>query len=117
MVIRVERKKKTKRRKTKKPGIGFTNCLAIYLSLFQAAGIIGGFLLAVLSIKYQYAGALACWTVVFTPIGTAIGIVLGKIVDKSKAENVSGSGDGITFASAQAKGFVQEDCDSDSPPI
>ena len=117
MVIRVERKKKTKRRKTKKPGIGFTNCLAIYLLLFLAAGLIGGFLLAVLSIKYQYAGALACWTVVFTPIGTAIGIVLGKIVDKSKAENVSGSGDGITFASAQAKGFVQEDCDSESPPI
>ena len=117
MVIRVERKKKTKRRKTKKPGIGFTNCLAIYLLLFLAAGLIGGFLLAVLSIKYQYAGAMACWTVVFTPIGTAIGIVLGKIVDKSKAENVSGSGDGITFASAQANGFVQEDCDSDSPPI
>ena len=66
----------------------------------------------------MYTGALACYTVVFTPIGTAIGIVLGKIVDKNKAENVSGNGDGITFASAQAKGFVREDdVDKASPPI
>ena len=109
MIIRVERKKKTRRRK-KKSGLGFTNCLAIYLLLFLVAGLLGGFLLAVLSIKYQYAGALACWTVVFTPIGTA--------VDKSKAENMSGNGDGITFASAQAKGFQQNaDCDPDSPAI
>lgn len=117
MTIKVERKKKTRRRK-KKPEIGFTNCLAIYLLLFLVAGLIGGFLLAVLSIKYQYAGALACWTVVFTPIGTAVGIVIGKVVDKSKAENVSGNGDGITFASAQAKGFQQNaDYDPDSPAI
>lgn len=76
------------------------------------------FFLAVLSIKYQYTGALACWTVVFTPIGTAVGIVLGKIVDKNRAENVSGNGDGITFASAQAKGFVkEEEVDRVSPPI
>lgn len=49
----------------------------------------GGFYLARMSIQYQYVGALACWTVVFTPIGTAIGVVLGKIVDKNKAENVA----------------------------
>lgn len=98
--------------------LGFTNRYAIYLLLFLVAGMAGGFYLAVLSIKYQYAGALACWTVVFTPIGTAVGIVLGKIVDKNRAENVSGDGDGITFASAQAKGFMQqEDYDIDSPPI
>ncbi len=98
--------------------LGFTNRLAIYLLLFLAAGIVGGFYLAVLSIRFQYVGALACWTVVFTPIGTAVGIVLGKIVDKNKAENVSGSGDGITFASAQAKGFQQElDYDINSPAI
>ena len=54
----------------------------------------------------------------FTPIGTAVGIVIGKVVDKSKAENMSGNGDGITFASAQAKGFQQNaDCDPDSPAI
>lgn len=117
MAIKTERKKKTKRRR-KKSGIGFTNCLAIYLLLFLVAGLIGGFLLAVLSIENQYAGALACWTVVFTPIGTAVGIVIGKVVDKSKAENVSGNGDGITFASAQAKGFQQNaDYDPDSPAI
>lgn len=81
-------------------------------------GLRADFFLAVLSIKYQYTGALACWTVVFTPIGTAVGIVLGKIVDKNRAENVSGNGDGITFASAQAKGFVkEEEVDRVSPPI
>ncbi len=96
--------------------LGFTNRYAIYLLLFLVAGMAGGFILAVLSIKYQYAGALACWTVVFTPIGTAIGVVLGKIVDKNRAENVSG-GEGITFASAQAKGFVREHEIEDSPPI
>lgn len=117
MTIRIERKKKTMRRK-KKPGIGFMNCLAIYLLLFLVVGLIGGFLLAVLSIKYQYVGALACWTVVFTPIGTAAGIVIGKVVDKSKAENIGGNGDGITFASAKAKGFQQDvGCDPDSPAI
>lgn len=117
MVIRVEREKRGERRR-KKPGIGFTNRLAVYLLLFLAAGMLGGFLLAVLSIKYQYAGALACWTVVFTPIGTAAGIVIGKVVDKSKAENVSGNGDGIAFASAQAKGFQRDsDCDINSPAI
>jgi len=98
--------------------LGFTNRYAIYLLLFLVAGMVGGFYLAVLSIKYQYAGALACWTVVFTPIGTAIGVVLGKIVDKNRAENVSGNGDGITFASAEAKGFIRdEDMDNASPPI
>ena len=98
--------------------LGFTNRYAIYLLLFLVAGMAGGFYLAVLSIKYQYAGALACWTVVFTPIGTAVGVVLGKIVDKNRAENVSGKGDGITFASAEAKGFVQkEDYEINSPMI
>lgn len=96
--------------------LGFTNRYAIYLLLFLVGGLAGGFYLARMSIIYQYAGALACWTVVFTPIGTAIGVVLGKIVDKNRAENVSGGGDGITFASAQAKGFVQEGSD-ESPAI
>lgn len=94
--------------------IGFTNRLAVYLVLTLFFGLSGGFVLAVLSIKYQYTGALACWTVVFTPIGTALGIVLAKIVDKSKAENTGATekeGEGIKYAAAKATGF------SDSPPI
>ena len=49
--------------------LGFTNCLAVLLVLLLLVGLAGGFVLAVLSIRYQYTGALACWTVVFTPIG------------------------------------------------
>ena len=88
--------------------IGFTNWLAIFLLLFLTAGLAGGFYLAVLSIKYQYTGALMCWTVVFTPIGTMIGIVINSVVNKNKAENTAGNGDGITFAAAQASGFVED---------
>lgn len=94
--------------------IGFTNRLAVYLVALLFLGLTGGFVLAVLSIKYQYTGALACWTVVFTPIGTALGVVLAKIVDKSKAENTGATekeGEGIKYAAAKASGF------SDSPPI
>lgn len=114
MTIKIElaskKSRQRKQKKRKKTGIGFTNRLAIFLLLFLVAGLIGGFALSVLSIKYQYVGPLACWTVVFAPVGTAIGIVIGKVVDKNKSENVGGNGDGITFASAQAKGFsIPED--------
>ena len=98
--------------------LGFTNRLAMYILLFLAAGLAGGFILAWRSISYGYTGALACWSICFTPIGTATSIVLSRIVDKSRAENVSGNGDGITFASAQANGFVQIDRgNEDSPAI
>lgn len=97
--------------------LGFTNRLAIYILLFLAAGLSGGFVLAILSIKYQYSGALACWTVVFTPIGTAASIVLSRIVDKSRAENVNADGTGVAYAAAQAKGFIQETEFEDSPQI
>lgn len=98
--------------------LGFTNRLAIYILLFLAAGLAGGFYLARESIQTGYTGALMCWTVVFTPIGTAVSIAISRVVDKNKAENTSGNGDGITFASAQAKGFVREgDADINSPPI
>ena len=97
--------------------LGFTNRLAIYILLFLAAGLIGGFYLAMKSIQYGYTGALMCWTVVFTPIGTAVSIAISRVVDKNKAENTSRNGDGITFASAQAKGFVKEENDINSPPI
>jgi hypothetical protein len=87
---------------------GFTNRLAIILVIFLAVGLAGGFYLALKSIAAQYSGSLLCWTVVFTPIGTAIGLVLGKIVDKSKAENTQG---GIVYESQKA------DWDKKSPPI
>lgn len=87
--------------------IGFTNRLAIYLTFFLIAGLVGGFVLALLSIKLNYTGQLLCWTVVFTPLGTAMSIVLGKIVDKNRDENTGGNGDGIKFAAAQANKFVE----------
>ena len=87
--------------------LGFTNCLAVLLVLLLIMGLAGGFVLAVLSIKYQYTGALACWTVVFTPIGTAVSIVLVRIVDKSRAENTGADGEGIKYAAAKASNFVQ----------
>lgn len=99
--------------------LGFTNRFAIYILLFLAAGLAGGFYLALRSIETGYTGALMCWTVVFTPIGTVAGLAIGKVVDKNRAENVSGNGDGITFASAQAKGFIQSNIagSEDSPAI
>lgn len=60
-------------------------------------GLIMGFLLAVYSIRAQYMGALACFTVVFTPIGVGIDIVLQAIVKKSQAENTSKDGEGIRY--------------------
>ena len=60
--------------------LGFTNRLAMYILLFLAAGLAGGFILAWRSISYGYTG--------------------------------------ITFASAQANGFVQIDRgNEDSPAI
>jgi len=70
--------------------IGFTNRLAVYILCFLLIGLIGGFWLSVLSIRADYVGSLLCWTVVFTPIGTAASIAIGKVVDKSKAENTVG---------------------------
>ncbi len=87
--------------------IGFTNRLAIYLTFFLIAGLVGGFVLALLSIRFNYTGQLLCWTVVFTPLGTAMSIVLGKIVDKNRDENTGGNGDGIKFAAAQANKFIE----------
>ena len=92
------------RRKEKKglfahlKNLGFTNRLALYIMLFLAAGLAGGFYLAVKSISTGYTGALMCWTVVFTPIGTACSIVLSRIVDKSRAENTSADGEGIKLS-------------------
>ena len=92
-------------------GLGFTNRLALYLVFLLFVGLAGGFILAVLSIRYQYTGALMCWTVVFTPIGTAVSIVLARIVDKSRAENTGADGEGIKYAAAKAA------ISDNSPPI
>ena len=97
--------------------LGFTNTLALLLVILLFLGLAGGFLLAVMSIRHSYTGALACYTVVFTPIGTALGVVLGKIVDKSRAENTGPEGKGVVFAAAEADGFAGSDHSVDSPPI
>lgn len=89
--------------------LGFTNRLAIYIILFLAAGLAGGFYLALKSIQTGYTGALMCWTVVFTPIGTACSIVLSKIVHKSEVENSSADGEGIKYATAKANNFGVEE--------
>lgn len=83
--------------------LGFTNRLAIYILFFLAIGMGGGFYLATQSIKHGFTGALACWTVVFTPIGTACSLVLSKIVHKSEAENTGGDGEGIKYAIAMSE--------------
>ena len=104
-------------RKGRRQRLGFTNTLALLLVMLLFLGLAGGFLLAVLSIRYSYTGALACYTVVFTPIGTALGVVLGKIVDKSRAENTGADGKGVVFAAAEADGFAGGGYSEDSPPI
>ena len=98
-------------RKGRRQRLGFTNTLALLLVLLLFLGLAGGFLLAVLSIRYGYTGALACYTVVFTPIGTALSVVLVRVVDKNRAENTGADGKGVVFAKAEASGF------QDSPPI
>lgn len=97
--------------------MGTTDRLGFLLVFILALGLAGGFFLAVLSIRYQYTGALACWTVVFTPIGTALSIVLSRIVEKNRAENTGADGEGVKFAAAQAAGFVQDPGSENSPSI
>ena len=117
MIIRVERgKKKTRRRRKKRFHIGFTNLLALLIMALLCAGLLGGFYLALKSIEYQYMGALACYTAVFAPMGTAASIVLNSIVHKSDHENTGADGEGIKFAAAKAAGFVENDFE-ESPQI
>lgn len=99
--------------------MGTTDRLGYILVFILAMGLAGGFLLAVLSIRYQYTGALACWTVVFTPIGTALSIVLSRIVEKNRAENTGADGEGVKYATAVASGFVEDGggVSENSPPI
>lgn len=94
--------------KPRKKKLGFTNKLAVYILLFLAAGLVGGFILAWRSISYGFTGALVCWTCIFAPIGTAVSIVLPFVVQKSRAENTGANGEGIVYAQAVANNF-QED--------
>ncbi len=89
--------------------LGFTNLLALILVILLVFMVAGGFYLAVLSIRQGYTGALYCYTVIATPLGTALSVVLAKVVDKSKAENTTG---GIKFEAAKAKGFGQDNWQS-----
>ena len=82
--------------------VGFTNRLAIYMLVFLFLGLVGGFYLGIRSIDAQYMGSLLCWTVVFTPIGTATSLAIGKVVDKSRAENTEG---GIKYDLAMQESF------------
>ena len=82
--------------------MGNTDLLAFILVFILALGLVGGFVLAVLSIRYQYSGPLACWTVVFTPIGTALSVVLVRVVEKNRAENTSANGDGVKYEIGRA---------------
>lgn len=109
MTIKMEcNRKKSKQAKKRKKSIGFSNRYAVYVLLFLAAGLAGGFILALLSIKYQYTGALMCWTVVFTPIGTAVSTVPHFVVHKSTVENSGADGEGIKFAAAKARNFEEQ---------
>ena len=96
------------RKKLKKKGIGFTNSMGVYILILLTLGLLLGFVLAWRSIDMQYMGALACFTVVMTPLNTVCSIVLGKIVDKNKEENTGADGMGITFAAAQANNFKSD---------
>lgn len=93
------------RKKLKKKSIGFTNSMGVYILILLTLGLLLGFVLAWRSIDMQYMGALACFTVVMTPLNTVCSIVLGKIVDKNKEENTGADGMGIAFAAAQANNF------------
>ncbi len=89
--------------------------------MFLAIGLAGGFILALYSIRYQYTGALMCWTVVFTPIGTAVSIIPHFAVHKSTVENSGADGEGIKFAAAKAHNFIESNGEieggSESPAI
>ena len=98
--------------------IGFTNRLSVYIIFVIFVTILMGFYLALKSIESDYLGSLVCFTAAIAPLDTALSIVLSRVVDKNKAENTGGNGDGITFAAAQASNFIQDnDYDINSPMI
>lgn len=94
-------------RKLTKRKLGFTNTLAIYLVLLLTFSLALGFYLALESIKAQYTGALVCWSVVVGPLDACLGIVLARVVEKSRAENLGPGGVGISYAAAEASAFAE----------
>ena len=94
--------------------LGFTNRLALYIIALLACTLAGGFYLALKSIQTGYVGSLACYTVVITPLDTALGIVLNKIVHKSTVEYSGADGEGIKYAAAKAAGFRETSVESPS---
>lgn len=116
ITIKEPKTPKEKKKKCERKRLGFTNKLALLIMLFLALTAYGGYRLAVMSIATGYVGALACYTVAIAPVDTAAGIVLGKIVDKSKAENVGGNGDGINYYKATHSSTTVE-YNKNSPPI
>ncbi|MCD8240195.1 MAG: hypothetical protein LUB58_02210 [Oscillospiraceae bacterium] len=93
--------------------LGFTNKLALVLVVLLVFMVAGGFYLACLSIQRSYTGALYCYTVIATPLGTALSVVLAKEVYTSKAALTEG---GIKYEAAKAAGF-KADAVKDSPAI
>lgn len=85
---------------------GFTDRLGIYCIALLTVGLVMAYRLAVKSIDADYQGALACFTIVFTPIGTALGITLTAIVNKNRAENTVGGVNAIK--AQQTAGYSQE---------
>lgn len=77
--------------------LGHTNRMATYILGVLTLFILLSFYLAVQSIKYQYTGALACWTACVSPLGVSLSIVVNSTVKKSQAENTGASGEGIRF--------------------
>lgn len=75
-------------KRTKHKDIGFTNLFCIAILCVLVLGLFMGFILAVMSIYKGYIGALQCFTVAFTPIGTVLGVAITAAFGKSKAENV-----------------------------
>lgn len=71
--------------------------MAVFILLLISAGLLLSFVLALLSIKYQYLGTLACWTACFSPVATAASIVLNSVVKKNQAENTGPNGEGLRF--------------------
>ena len=71
--------------------------MAVYILGLLSVALILSFVLAVMSIREQYMGVLACWTACLTKLGVGLDIVLNSTVKKSTAENTSGNGDGIRY--------------------
>ena len=71
--------------------------MAVFILGLLTVTLMLSFVLAVMSIRAQYMGVLACWTACLTPLGVGLDIVLNSTVKKSTAENTSKDGDGIAY--------------------